>query len=84
LAPFQQDLYNVFLTSPEIKSLLKGQGSQPLKAITLLKKLCNHPNLLNLPEDLEGCEKVLPVGYLQTLKRSVDSQYSGKFTVLAR
>jgi DNA repair and recombination RAD54-like protein len=84
LAPFQQDLYNVFLTSPEIKSLLKGQGSQPLKAITLLKKLCNHPNLLNLPDELEGCEKVLPAGYLQTLKRSVDSQYSGKFTVLAR
>ncbi|KAI8885783.1 hypothetical protein K501DRAFT_245220 [Backusella circina FSU 941] len=84
LAPFQQDLYNVFLTSPEIKSLLKGQGSQPLKAITLLKKLCNHPDLLNLPEDLEGCEGVLPASYLQAMKRSVDPHYSGKFIVLAR
>jgi DNA repair and recombination RAD54-like protein len=31
LAPLQQALYDVFLTSPEIKSLLRGQGSQPLK-----------------------------------------------------
>jgi DNA repair and recombination RAD54-like protein len=31
LAPLQEALYNVFLTSPEIKKLLRGQGSQPLK-----------------------------------------------------
>jgi SNF2 family DNA or RNA helicase len=31
LAPLQEDLYNVFLTSPETKRLLRGQGSQPLK-----------------------------------------------------
>lgn len=82
LAPLQEALYNVFLTSPEIKTLLRGQGSQPLKAITLLKKLCNHPNLLNLPKDLEGCEAVLPSGYSNSGK--VDASYSGKFMVLAR
>ena len=56
LAPFQKDLYNHFLQSPEIKLLLKGKGSQPLKAIGMLKKLCNHPDLLDLPQDLPGCE----------------------------
>lgn len=84
LAPLQESLYNVFLTSPEIKILLRGQGSQPLKAITLLKKLCNHPNLLNLPTDLEGCESVLPADYLQTQGRKINPNYSGKFMVLAR
>lgn len=82
LAPLQRSLYDVFLTSPEIKKILRGQGSQPLKAITMLKKLCNHPNLLNLPEDLEGCESVLPAGYQNQMK--VDASYSGKFAVLAR
>lgn len=82
LAPLQEALYNVFLTSPEIKTLLRGQGSQPLKAITLLKKLCNHPNLLNLPKDLEGCDSILPSGYSNSGK--VDASYSGKFMVLAR
>ena len=33
LAPAQKDLYNHFLQSPEIKLLLKGKASQPLKAI---------------------------------------------------
>lgn len=82
LAPLQRSLYDVFLTSPEIQKILRGQGSQPLKAITILKKLCNHPNLLNLPTDLEGCEKVLPVGY--SANQKVDASYSGKFMVLAR
>lgn len=82
LAPLQQSLYDVFLTSPEIQKILRGQGSQPLKAITILKKLCNHPNLLNLPTDLDGCEKFLPAGYSTSQK--VDPSYSGKFVVLAR
>lgn len=82
LAPLQQSLYDVFLTSPEIQKILRGQGSQPLKAITMLKKLCNHPNLLNLPEDLEGCERHLPAGY--NTQQKVDPSFSGKFAVLAR
>lgn len=31
LAPLQKSIYDVFLTSPDIKRLLRGQGSQPLK-----------------------------------------------------
>lgn len=43
----QLSLYRSFVQSKEIKNLLKGTGSQPLKAITMLKKLCNHPALLD-------------------------------------
>ncbi|BFZ60884.1 DNA-dependent ATPase protein rad54 [Saitoella coloradoensis] len=60
LSPLQESLYKHFVASPEIRKLLKGTGSQPLKAIGMLKKLCNHPELLDLPNDLEGCEKLLP------------------------
>ena len=88
LAPFQKDLYNYFLQSPEIKSLLKGKGSQPLKAIGMLKKLCNHPDLLDLPQDLPGCEDKLPEDFVPKDARGRDRDvkvwYSGKMLVLDR
>ena len=88
LAPFQLDLYNHFIQSPEIKSLLRGKGSQPLKAIGMLKKLCNHPDLLNLPDDLPGCEKFFPDDYVpkdaRGRDRDVKPWYSGKMQVLDR
>ncbi|KAK4498523.1 hypothetical protein PRZ48_011181 [Zasmidium cellare] len=88
LAPFQLDLYNYFIKSPEIQSLLRGKGSQPLKAIGLLKKLCNHPDLLNLPEDLPGCEEHFPDDFVpkdaRGRDRDVKPWYSGKFQVLDR
>ena len=88
LAPFQLDLYNHFIQSPEIKSLLKGKGSQPLKAIGMLKKLCNHPDLLNLADDLPGCELFFPDDYVpkdaRGRDRDVKPWYSGKMQVLDR
>lgn len=88
LSPFQLALYRLFITSPEIQKLLRGVGSQPLKAINILQKLCNHPDLLNLPEDLPGCEKILPEGYQMKgqggTSRTVNCEYSGKFLVLER
>lgn len=88
LAPFQLDLYNHFIQSPDIKSLLRGKGSQPLKAIGMLKKLCNHPDLLNLPDDLPGCEQYFPGDYVpkdaRGRDRDVKSWYSGKMQVLDR
>lgn len=88
LAPFQVDLYNHFIQSPDIKSLLRGKGSQPLKAIGLLKKLCNHPDLLDLSTDLPGCEKYFPDDYVPKDARGRDRDikpwYSGKMQVLAR
>lgn len=88
LAPFQLDLYNYFITSPDIKALLRGKGSQPLKAINILKKLCNHPDLLNLAEDLPGSENCYPDEYVPKEARGRDRDpkpwYSGKMQVLDR
>lgn len=87
-ATFQQDLYNYFISSPEIQSLLRGKGSQPLKAIGMLKKLCNHPDLLNLPDDLPGCEQYFPDDFVpkdaRGRDRDVKPWYSGKMQVLDR
>jgi len=90
LSPMQKALYNHFITSPEIKKLLKGVGSQPLKAIGLLKKLCNHPDLLNLPQDIEGSASLIPEEYELSLggsggrNREIQTWFSGKFKVLER
>ncbi|KAI9722848.1 MAG: DNA-dependent ATPase protein rad54 [Chrysothrix sp. TS-e1954] len=88
LAPFQRDLYKHFIASPDIRSLLRGKGSQPLKAIGMLKKLCNHPDLLDLPSDLPGCEATYPDDFVakdaRGRDRTVKVWYSGKMTVLDR
>ncbi|RPA79564.1 DNA repair and recombination protein RAD54 [Ascobolus immersus RN42] len=89
LSPLQHDLYNHFLTSPDIKSLLRGKASKPLKAIGLLKKLCNHPDLLDLPDDIEGCDQFLPPDFIPkdsrgSRNRDVTVSHSGKMLVLDR
>lgn len=87
LTPLQKKLYRHFVRSPDIKRLLRGQDSQPLKAIGLLKKLCNHPNLLDLPMDIAGSENVLPDDYEgipHGRNREVQISCSGKFGMLDR
>lgn len=88
MSQFQLGLYNHFIQSPEIRSLLRGKGSQPLKAIGILKKLCNHPDLLNLSDDLPGCEYTFPEDYVppegRGRDREIKSWYSGKMMVLDR
>ncbi|KAF8932657.1 P-loop containing nucleoside triphosphate hydrolase protein [Dissophora ornata] len=92
LSPLQLDLYKYFISSKSIQRLLRGQGSQPLKAIGLLKKLCNHPDLLDLPDDLQGCDKLLPPDYQTKSSKKpmsrggilVQPEFSGKMQVLAR
>lgn len=92
LSDFQLSLYRLFIASPEIRRLLRGQDSQPLKAINILKKLCNHPELLNLPEDLKGSEELVPEGFRGAGMNGPDTgrnapvrcDWSGKFVVLER
>ncbi|KAF8965252.1 DNA repair protein, SNF2 family [Flammula alnicola] len=92
LSDFQLALYRHFITSPEIKALLRGQDSQPLKAINILKKLCNHPELLNLPGDLKGSEHLIPEGFSgagvsareKGRNQAVRCDWGGKFMVLDR
>lgn len=92
LSDFQLSLYRLFIKSPEIQALLRGTDSQPLKAINILKKLCNHPELLDLPNDLRGSDNLIPEGFngaganARERGRSPDvhCQWSGKFLVLER
>ncbi|KAF2835065.1 DNA repair protein, SNF2 family [Patellaria atrata CBS 101060] len=88
LAPFQKDLYNHFVQSPDIQKLLRGKGSSALKAITILKKLCNHPDLLDVPVDLPGSEECFPDDFVPKEARGRDRDvkpwYSGKMQVLDR
>ncbi|KAK6352804.1 DNA-dependent ATPase protein rad54 [Orbilia brochopaga] len=89
LAPFQKDLYNHFVTSSEVRKLLRGVGCKPLKAINVLKKLCNHPDLLDLPDDLHGSQQFFPEDFVPKAARGRDGRYvnvcySGKMLVLDR
>lgn len=89
LSPMQRKLYEHFITSPDIKKLLRGVGSQPLKAIGLLKKLCNHPDLLNFDEEFEGASHLIPDDYVNSISgggrnREVQTWHSGKFSILER
>ncbi|KAE9404253.1 hypothetical protein BT96DRAFT_955669 [Gymnopus androsaceus JB14] len=93
LSEFQLLLYRLFISSPEIKALLRGVNSQPLKAINILKKLCNHPELLNLPDDLMGSEHLIPEGFCGAGQnatsrgrnnQTVRCDWGGKFLVLER
>ncbi|KAK4696886.1 hypothetical protein P7C70_g8300, partial [Phenoliferia sp. Uapishka_3] len=85
LSPFQLRLYKFFMSSPEAKALLKGKDSQPLKAITLLRKLCNHPDLVKLEEELSGSQDTWPEGYdPNDRRRKLEPELSGKMAVLDR
>ena len=92
LSDFQLALYRLFIQSPDIKALLRGVNSQPLKAINILKKLCNHPELLDLPNDLQGSENLIPEGFCgagasardRGRNQGVRCDWGGKFVVLER
>ena len=92
LSDLQLSLYRHFISSPEIQALLRGHESQPLKAINILKKLCNHPELLNLPGDLRGSEHLIPEGFCgagtsareRGRNQTVHCEWGGKFFVLER
>ncbi|SCZ98563.1 BZ3500_MvSof-1268-A1-R1_Chr3-1g05466 [Microbotryum saponariae] len=88
LSPFQLALYQRFMHAPETKKLLRGQGSQPLKAITILRKLCNHPDLLDFDEDVPNVDDLFPPGYNPREKRPrykiLETELSGKLAVVDR
>ncbi|KAJ1658042.1 DNA-dependent ATPase protein rad54 [Dispira simplex] len=58
LTSVQAQLYDLFSRSGSVKSVLAGNGCQSLRAIMVLKKLCNHPGLLNLPADIPGANDI--------------------------
>ena len=68
------------MTSSECRKLVSGTGSQPLKFITVLKKLVNHPALLEGP-DLEMISDFLPSNFDP---KKCQSEMSGKMSLLEK
>lgn len=87
LTPFQSELYENCAKSRDVTRLVKGVGGlQPLKIIGLLKKLCNHPDLIDFNEEIENLDEVsIPDDYDWTSKRrDVQVKFSSKFSILER
>ncbi|XP_040573865.1 DNA repair and recombination protein RAD54-like [Lepeophtheirus salmonis] len=88
LTDLQKDIYQSFCRSDTIRKNLKGSekvGFSPLRAITSLKKLVNHPDLIYnvCKEGHEGFEKSLqyyPANYDPNGR--LKPAYSGKLSVL--
>ncbi|TIB64422.1 hypothetical protein E3P78_01186 [Wallemia ichthyophaga] len=87
MSPLQLELYKFFINSPETQTMLKGKTSRPLKAITILKKLCNHPDLVSIKDDIPGSKNLLPPDYVaERLDKNLppNPSWSGKMMVLMR
>ena len=49
LSPRQRAIYEAYLQSDEVKNILRG-SPQLLRSITVLRKICNHPDLVCEPD----------------------------------
>ena len=84
LSPFQVALYNKMITSPETRALISASGGNPLVAIGMFQKLCNHPDLLDLT-NIPDAKEIFPDGYDPNKKRrELVPAFSGKMLVLER
>ncbi|KAI9144641.1 SNF2 family N-terminal domain-containing protein [Paraphysoderma sedebokerense] len=79
LSETQLKLYKAFVESKDVKRLLSGATSQPLKAITFLKKLCNHPSLLEDVDVRSLTPDAIPENWNS---KSLVVSWSGKLLVL--
>ncbi|PWN37821.1 uncharacterized protein FA14DRAFT_118818 [Meira miltonrushii] len=84
MSGFQQELYR-YMAEKAAKGAKAngGKTAGSLKAINELKKLCNHPDLLEA-DNMAGAEKLFPPGYKTGVGRFVDFSLSGKTEVLQR
>ena len=74
--PEQVEMYKKFMTTKAVKQMLNGTStSQPLKMVTLLKKLCNHPALLE-EKDLADVRNIFPSNFNP---KAVQTEFSSKF-----
>lgn len=84
LTDFQRSVYEHFITSDQ-NTVVK---TQPLKAIDMLKKLCTHPDLLQLPDEIHGLNQLIPAEY-ESLERGgrsreIQTWFGSKFAILER
>ena len=91
LSPLQEAIYRAFCNSDTVRRALREEDggkmtSSSLAAITSLKKLVNHPDLVlgvarDRREGFETALELFPAGYDPT-KGRLRPELSGKFTVL--
>lgn len=97
LEPAQRAIYEFFIQSKKLQRTIsgsqngggkpgKGGGQSTLQAITFLKKLCNHPQLVyelctSGNEIFDGLEGMFPSGFSKSL-RNFEPLWSGKMKLL--
>lgn len=95
MEPAQKAIYEFFVKSKAVQKALnagegksgkKGGGQSTLQAITFLKKLCNHPQLVyelgTCGEDaLDGVKNMFPPGFSRSI-RTFEPLWSGKMKLL--
>ncbi|GAX09892.1 DNA excision repair protein ERCC-6 [Fistulifera solaris] len=47
----QRDMYEAYIRSDNVTGLLRGRSNRLLAAITMLRKICNHPDLVCDPDE---------------------------------
>lgn len=88
LTPLQKRIYQDFINSEAVKRTVKqdaeGSSLSTLAAITSLKKLCNHPDLVwdKIKERAEGFETALDLIPAKTSDNEIRPEYSGKVMLL--
>ncbi|XP_074597917.1 DNA repair and recombination protein RAD54-like okr [Brevipalpus obovatus] len=94
LSPLQEALYTEFIKSKSVASVIRSEGgggrgggmNSSLKAITFLKKLCNHPELildtLNEDPSFANLRAHFPPEISGKSDRNVRSELSGKLRVV--
>ena len=86
MTPMQINMYNAFMASKAVKDAIKTSeesekgGQMPLKQITTLKKLCNHPSLVDLSE-FSASKSLIPEDYDP---KQVQPIFSGKLHLLEK
>lgn len=94
LEPAQEHLYKFFINSKRMQKTIeetgekkgKGGGQSTLQAITFLKKLCNHPQLVyemcaKGEDDFGDLLQFFPEGFSKSL-RNFEPLWSGKMRLL--
>ena len=77
LAPPQRETYKDFLRSREVRDVLSGE-MQPFRAVGILRKICNHPDL---PE-LRSANRPRDFGHWQRSGKMLVRELCGSSTLL--
>lgn len=71
----QRDMYEAYIQSDNVTGLLRGRSNRLLAAITMLRKICNHPDLVCDP-DKTSFQSFLKDGVANRLPHGTDSDDS--------